>query len=338
MPRSLTSLLSIALLFVMAFSDLTLTGLTFADDAKSSKKAASTDEEDGPLLSVVLLQKKLPTLSEKSIAGSIEKAWKQKVSLGDDDRKDATDFVVKGGPGFIIQCQDTFCMMILASKPYLEAEALKEVKELRTRKMLQEHKAWFSLDLVGDISKKSPAEQNAEITRIIRLAAEMVDKNTVGVLLPSENIILPISDEIIAAMKKEEALKALRNSSNAAVVGASGDDAEMIAATAEARRTWPEFVQAFARKPKNSESFSAKFPFDAPDQKEFMWVEVISINGDTVVGRLGNDPVWVKDLKLGDEVKMKVSELSDWMYLKDGEIVGGYTVKVLMEKQKQEVR
>jgi hypothetical protein len=64
-----------------------LTGLTFADDAKSSKKAASTDEEDGPLLSVVLLQKKLPTLSEKSIAGSIEKAWKQKVSLGDDDRK-----------------------------------------------------------------------------------------------------------------------------------------------------------------------------------------------------------------------------------------------------------
>jgi uncharacterized protein YegJ (DUF2314 family) len=33
---------------------------------------------------------------------------------------------------------------------------------------------------------------------------------------------------------------------------------------------------------------------------------------------------------------MRVSQLSDWMYLKDGEIVGGYTVKVLMNKQKQE--
>jgi uncharacterized protein YegJ (DUF2314 family) len=32
---------------------------------------------------------------------------------------------------------------------------------------------------------------------------------------------------------------------------------------------------------------------------------------------------------------MKVSQLSDWMYVKDGEIVGGYTVKVLMDKQKQ---
>lgn len=337
MPRSLTGLLFIALLFTMGLSDLTVTGLTFADEAKSSKKAASAnDDDEGPLLSVVLLQKKLPTFSEKNIAGAVEKAWKQKVSVGHNDKKDATDFVLKGGPGYIIQCQNTFCMMTLATKPYLEAEALKEVKELRTRKMLQEHKAWFSLDLVGTISKKSAAEQNAEMTRIVQLAAEMVDKNTVGVLLPSENIVLPISDDIIAAMKGEDALKNLRNSSNAAVVGASGDDPEMMAATAEARRTWPEFVKTFGKKPENSESFSAKFPFEAPDQKEFMWVEVISISGDTVVGRLGNDPVWVKDLKLGDEVKMKVSELSDWMYLKDGEIVGGYTVKVLMEKQKLE--
>ena len=88
-------------------------------------------------------------------------------------------------------------MMILASKPYLEADALKEVQELRTRKMLQEHKAWFSLDLVGDISKKAAAEQDAAMTRIIRLAAEMVDKNTVGILLPSENIVLPISDDLM---------------------------------------------------------------------------------------------------------------------------------------------
>lgn len=338
MPRFFMLLLSLFFLFLSAISSSGLTSLAVADEAKSSKTPASADEseDDGPLLSVVLLQKKLPTLSEKSIVGSIEKAWKQKVSIGDDENKDATDFVVKGGPGFIIQCQDTFCMMILTSKPYLEADALKEVQELRTRKMLQEHKAWFSLDLVGDISEKPAAEQDAAMTRIIRLAAEMVDKNTVGVLLPSENIVLPISEEVITAMKETDALKALRKSSNAAVIGSSGDDPKMLAATAEARRTWPEFLQAFRNKPVNSESFSAKFPFDAPDQKEFMWVEVVSINGDTVVGRLGNDPVWVKDLKLGDEVKMKVSQLSDWMYLKDGEIIGGYTVKVLMDKQKQQ--
>ena len=338
MLRHITLLLGLALLFPMATSSPGLTSLAVADEAKSSKNAAAADEseDDGSLLSVVLLQKKVPTLSEKSIAGSIEKAWKKKVSIGDDKKKDATDFVVKGGPGFIIQCQDTFCMMILANKPYLEADELKYVQELRTRKMLQENKAWLSLDLVGDISEKPAAEQDAALTRIIRLAAEMVDKNTVGVLLPSENIVLPISDDVITAMKGADALKALRKSSNAAVIGSSGDDPKMLAATAEARRTWPEFLKAFSDKPENSESFSAKFPFDAPDQKEFMWVEVVSINGDTVVGRLGNDPVWVKDLKLGDEVKMKVSQLSDWMYVKDGEIVGGYTVKVLMEKQQQE--
>jgi uncharacterized protein YegJ (DUF2314 family) len=338
MLRHLTLLLGLALLFPMATSSSALTSLAYADEAKDSKKAESTgeSEENGPVLSVVLLQKKLPSLSEKGVAAVIQKAWKQKVSLGDDGQKDATDFVVKGGPGFVIQCQDTFCMVILETTPYIEADDLNEVAELRTRKMLQEHKAWLSVDLMGDIHKKSAAEQDTEMTRIIRLAAEMIDKNTVGVLLPSENIVLPISDDVLAAMKGPDALKALRKSSNAAVVGAAGDDPEMLAATAEARKTWPEFVKAFAKKPENSESFSAKFPFDAPDQKEFMWVEVVSIKGDTVVGRLGNDPVWVKDLKLGDEVTMKVSQLSDWMYIKDGEIVGGYTVKVLMDKQKQE--
>jgi uncharacterized protein YegJ (DUF2314 family) len=329
-----------ALLCSISIGNLATSCLAYADEARTAKnkapKEGSESEDDGPLLSIVLLQKKLPTVSEKSIAASIQKAWNHKVSVGDDGKKDATDFVIKGGPGFIIQCQDTFCMMIVASKPYLEAEALKDVQELRTRKMLQEHKTWLSLDLVGDVGKKPAAQQEKEMNRIIRLAAEMVDKNTVGVLLPSENIVLPIGDEVIAAMKGEDSLKALRQSSNAAVIGASGDDPKMLAATAEARKTWPEFVKAFRNKPENSESFAAKFPFDAPDQKEFMWVEVVSINGDTVVGRLGNDPVWVKDLKIGDEVKMKISELSDWMYLKDGEIVGGYTVKVLMEKQKQE--
>jgi hypothetical protein len=259
MPRSFMLLLGVFLLFSSAMSSLGLTSLAVADEVKSLKNAAAADEgeDDGPLLSVVLLQKKLPALSEKSIASSVEKAWKQKVSIGDDEKKDATDFVIKGGPGFIIQCQDTFCMMILASKPYLETDALKEVQELRTRKMLQEHKAWFSLDLVGDISKKTAAEQDAAMTRIIRLAAEMVDKNTVGVLLPSENIVLPISDEVITAMKGADALKTLRKSSNAAVIGSSGDDPKMLAATAEARRTWPEFLKAFRNKPENSESFSA---------------------------------------------------------------------------------
>ena len=132
MPRSFTQLLGLFLLFPSSISSSGLTSLAVADDVKSSKNSASADEseDDGRLISVVLLQKKLPVLSEKSIAGSIEKAWKQKVAIGDDEKKDATDFVVKGGPGFIIQCQDTFCMMILASKPYLEADALKDVQEL----------------------------------------------------------------------------------------------------------------------------------------------------------------------------------------------------------------
>jgi uncharacterized protein YegJ (DUF2314 family) len=55
-----------------------------------------------------------------------------------------------------------------------------------------------------------------------------------------------------------------------------------------------------------------------------------------VIGKLGNDPVWATNLKIGDEVTMRISELADWMYLQDGEMVGGFSVKVLLEKSKSQ--
>ena len=41
------------------------------------------------------------------------------------------------------------------------------------------------------------------------------------------------------------------------------------------------------------------------------------------------------DLRIGDEVTRKVAELTDWLYLTDGQIVGGYTVKVLTMQQEE---
>jgi uncharacterized protein YegJ (DUF2314 family) len=37
----------------------------------------------------------------------------------------------------------------------------------------------------------------------------------------------------------------------------------------------------------------------------------------------------IPNLKLDEPVSFSPSELSDWMYLEDGKIVGGYTIRVL---------
>ncbi|MFT4513071.1 MAG: hypothetical protein ACI89X_000765 [Planctomycetota bacterium] len=47
---------------------------------------------------------------------------------------------------------------------------------------------------------------------------------------------------------------------------------------------------------------------------------------------IGNEPVDIEGLELGSKVTRKLGELSDWIYFEDGEMVGGYTVKVLQKQ------
>jgi uncharacterized protein YegJ (DUF2314 family) len=43
-------------------------------------------------------------------------------------------------------------------------------------------------------------------------------------------------------------------------------------------------------------------------------------------------------VKLGDEVVLDKSEVSDWMYIDDGLLVGGYTVLELRSQMSEEER
>lgn len=58
------------------------------------------------------------------------------------------------------------------------------------------------------------------------------------------------------------------------------------------------------------------FPITDPNSKykvEHMWVRVTSNDGDTLIGKLDNDPFFIpeEELKLGDEIKMKVAEVEN---------------------------
>jgi uncharacterized protein YegJ (DUF2314 family) len=305
------------------------------------QKATTTTDDDAddkgpPPVSVVLLQKSLPKLTEQQVAAKVKAAWGLDLSEKKDGEENENGFVVKGGPGFIIKAKDSQYMMIMSAEPYLKQDVIDDVAELRLKEMLKDHKAWLSVDLLSGDEKLTATAKKAEWKKVAALAAELLNDKTVGVILPEPNVIVVSNEETANLLKEKDPIKALKDSLEVAVVGTASDDPEMDKAVEDARKSWSEFVKAFEAKEDGTENFGVKFPFDAPENKEFMWIEVTSIDDEFVNGRLANDPVWVKDLKLGSKVKKKVSEVADWMYLKDGEMVGGYSVKILLKRQAED--
>jgi uncharacterized protein YegJ (DUF2314 family) len=113
------------------------------------------------------------------------------------------------------------------------------------------------------------------------------------------------------------------------VIAVAEDDPRMIAAVAEAKRRWPEFVEAFMENTDTDVIFSIKTEFTEGEKSEFMWVEITRIDGDTIHGVLGNHPNELRNIKLGDEVTVNLADLNDWTYFKNGELIGGFTLEAI---------
>ena len=69
------------------------------------------------------------------------------------------------------------------------------------------------------------------------------------------------------------------------------------------------------------------------DDVEFMWVKVESIEGELIKGRLDSDPHTVSTIAEGDLADVEIEDLNDWVYIADGEMIGGFPIKVLQGVQ-----
>ena len=105
------------------------------------------------------------------------------------------------------------------------------------------------------------------------------------------------------------------------------DNKPMAEAVQKARNTTKKFIAAL-RSPKNNQSrFAIKKPFIEGDKVEHLWVNEVTFDGKVFHGKVDNEPVDIKAVRLGDAVTVKPEEISDWMYVQDSRLVGGYTVR-----------
>lgn len=118
------------------------------------------------------------------------------------------------------------------------------------------------------------------------------------------------------------------------------NNAAMHLAVQEARKTIKTFIAALRHPGPGQEDFELKKRFVQGDQVEHIWLSDVKIMGNHFEGQIDNQPRKIQGLKLGQVVSVKRNEISDWLYIENGTLVGGYTVRAhyneLTPQQKQE--
>jgi uncharacterized protein YegJ (DUF2314 family) len=69
---------------------------------------------------------------------------------------------------------------------------------------------------------------------------------------------------------------------------------------------------------------------------EHFWATDIARQDGKLMGTINNDPEIVASVKLGDRVEIQEADISDWLYMRDGKMLGNETLKPLLKSMPAE--
>ena len=123
-----------------------------------------------------------------------------------------------------------------------------------------------------------------------------------------------------------------------AITYVKSDDPKMVAAIDKARGSFDQFQTAFEKQQPGQDFFSVKLLVEDGEHQEHVWTTPVRIEAGKYYGPLDNEPYQIKKYALGDEINIPVDQISDWMYVDDGKLVGGYTLRVVRDSLTEEQR
>lgn len=115
------------------------------------------------------------------------------------------------------------------------------------------------------------------------------------------------------------------------VVEVEPDDPEMLAAIARARETLPQFWEVFDQPSRGEKDFSLKVKITDENGDEHFWATDIERRDGKTMGTISNDPNIVANVKFGDRIEIPEADITDWLYLRGGKMVGNETLKPLFK-------
>jgi uncharacterized protein YegJ (DUF2314 family) len=119
-------------------------------------------------------------------------------------------------------------------------------------------------------------------------------------------------------------------------------DEELAKIAEEAGQALYDFIRTLQRPGPGEEGFCVKYGFNAEQgsgfNKEYLWLSDISFKDGFYFGKIMNIPQYIPYFKQGDTVSFIIDDVVDWMYQDNGKIVGGKSIKYLIEQIDEEDR
>lgn len=303
-------------------------------------RARRNRTNDPPPVSIVLLLAQPRNLNVHVLAPILSEAIGSPVKALDiSDESDESDTEGQAGgrisgasPFFIGNFGDTSFLIHNHNSPYMSdpiAES-QSIGEMRLQRAVREHKAWLSMDILN-----SGADTGESWRIIARVISKLIGPDCLALYYPPSNQLVACTDETPEKLLADDPIRAVFQQNNLVpVIPIDGDDPRMKAAVSQARSRFAEFQSAFEAK--NGRDFAIKVPVTEGGNTEHVWVEVGSIGPDEIGGQLASEPVALGDYRLGSRISVKRSEIEDWTFRREDDLVGLFTLPVVQQIQEEQ--
>jgi len=115
-------------------------------------------------------------------------------------------------------------------------------------------------------------------------------------------------------------------------------DEELAGIAENARRALPAFFRNLARPETGAGNFFVKYPLSSDDGSvEQIWLGGIHFKDGVYYGVPANTTNLLNNVKKG-AIAFDSNAITDWMYTQNGKIIGGRSIKYLLEKIPEEDR
>ncbi len=115
-------------------------------------------------------------------------------------------------------------------------------------------------------------------------------------------------------------------------------DGAIEAATREARHSLDRFIRTLSTPNAGQSDFSVKVTILDGETTHYLWLQQVTYDGSNLSGILGPDAAGIKSHFPGERITLASSEITDWMFVEDEKLVGGYTMRAIRERLSGEAR
>ncbi len=108
-------------------------------------------------------------------------------------------------------------------------------------------------------------------------------------------------------------------------------EGELSNAVATARRTLPEFWQRWRANEPQETGYAVKIFVGDQFGAEQIWVSQLQARDGRILGVVDTRPLRTRFVQAGQRIEIRPDSIVDWMYFRNGRMVGNHTGRVMLK-------